>query len=191
MISNLLRKSSIINRFGDHINHMDHDFFECIYDLLEKPEVQSLQYFTQHKKSSRLEHCLNVSYYSYRIAKKFNLDYRSTARGALLHDLYFYDSENFPQDKIEKHLRNHPKIALANAEKICELNNIERDIIVKHMWLITVAPPKYRESMVVTFVDKYCAVLEACGYQMAKGSISRTMVASFALYVKLYDRSFS
>lgn len=29
------------------------------------------------------------------------------------------------------------------------------------MWGATIAPPKYKESYIVTFVDKYCAVKEA------------------------------
>ncbi|MHC9000559.1 hypothetical protein [Enterococcus bulliens] len=38
---------------------------------------------------------------------------------------------------------------------------MERDIIIKHMWGATIAPPKYKESYIVTMVDKYCAIKEA------------------------------
>ena len=34
------------------------------------------------------------------------------------------------------------------------------DIIVKHMWPLTVTLPKYRESYIVTLADKYCATSE-------------------------------
>jgi uncharacterized protein len=36
----------------------------------------------------------------------------------------------------------------------------EKDIIVKHMWPLTLIPPRYRESFVVTFVDKYLSSAE-------------------------------
>ncbi|HAZ9324202.1 TPA: hydrolase, partial [Enterococcus faecium] len=55
----------------------------------------------------------------------------------------------------------HPRIAVKNAEKITDLSDLERDIILKHMWGATIAPPKYKEGYIVTFVDKYCAVKEA------------------------------
>ena len=50
---------------------------------------------------------------------------------------------------------------MKNAEKITELSDLERDIILKHMWGATIAPPKYKESYIVTMVDKYWAVKEA------------------------------
>ena len=55
----------------------------------------------------------------------------------------------------------HPRIAVKNAEKITELSELERDIIIKHMWGATITPPKYKESYIVTMVDKYCAIREA------------------------------
>ena len=48
-----------------------------------------------------------------------------------------------------------------NARKIVNLNKKEEDIILKHMWGATIAPPKYKESYIVTMVDKYWAVKEA------------------------------
>ena len=41
------------------------------------------------------------------------------------------------------------------------LGKEEEDIIIKHMWGATLAPPRYKESFVVTMVDKYWAVKEA------------------------------
>ena len=55
----------------------------------------------------------------------------------------------------------HPRIAVRNAQKVTTLNKIEKDIIVKHMFGATVAQPRYKESWIVTCVDKYWAVREA------------------------------
>ena len=69
---------------------------------------------------------------------------------------YFFKIES--QKKF--HLFRHSKIALNNALNIFELNDIEQDIILKHMWPLTIMLSKYVESYVVTFVDKYCATQE-------------------------------
>ena len=45
-----------------------------------------------------------------------------------------------------------------------ELNDLEKDVIVKHMWPLTIKFPKYKESYIVTFVDKYCATVEFFKY---------------------------
>lgn len=142
------------------------EYEQCISDLAQQPIVRSLEGFAHHRYFSRLDHSLHVSYQSYRVCKKLGLDYRSAARGGLLHDLYFYDSHlTKPEHGI--HCRCHPAIALENALEHFSLNAIERDIIVKHMWPVTISPPKFRESFVVTLMDKYCASREVTKYRGA------------------------
>ena len=134
-------------------------FLEIINDILTNKSIQNLKLYKHHYAYTRLEHCLSVSYYTYVICKFLHLDYKSAARAALLHDLFFYDCE----DKISRpknHIKNHPKIALENANKLFNLNKKEQDIILKHMWPLTFSPPKYLESFIVTIVDKYCAFKE-------------------------------
>lgn len=135
------------------------EFWACVSDLTELDEVKQLQEFSQHLDTSRLEHSVNVAYFSYRICKRLGWDYRSAARAGLLHDLFLYDW------RIEKqpegwHAVAHPRVALSNARRITQLNAIEEDAIVKHMWPITIRFPRFRESYVVTMVDKYCAAYE-------------------------------
>jgi uncharacterized protein len=113
-----------------------------------------LKNYTQHHHSNRLEHSINVSFASYKIAKKLKLDYRSTARGGLLHDLFYYDWRTTKFD-LGTHAYIHPRIALRNAEHITQLNKVEKDIIIKHMFGATIAPPKYLESWIVSIVDDY------------------------------------
>ena len=48
--------------------------------------------------------------------------------------------------------------------KIFELNEIEQDIILKHMWPLTVKLPKYKESYIITLADKYATYLENKNY---------------------------
>ena len=114
----------------------DKEFMEVVGHLISHPRFQKLDGIVQHYHSTRLEHSVNVSYTSYKIAKKLGWDAESTARGGLLHDF-------------------------RNARKLVNLNKKEEDIILKHMWGATIAPPKYKESYIVTMVDKYWAVKEA------------------------------
>ncbi len=137
------------------------EFKEIIKDIAKNPNVLALKERTQHKNSSRYYHCICVSYYTYYICKKLNLDYVSAARGAMLHDFYYYDWRDKKVEGQKKfHAFRHPRIALHNAEDIFELNDIEKDIILKHMWPLTIIPPSYKESYIVTLVDKYCATNE-------------------------------
>lgn len=183
------RNNKVKNKLGNLVHYIDDNFFDCIYDILETPELESLEYYIQHKNSTRLEHCLNVAYYSYKVAKALGYDYRSTARGALLHDFYFYEGQgqNLPV-KVQNHLRSHPRTALLNAQKLFNLNDIEKDCILRHMWPITALPPKYAESRIVCSVDKYCAAMEAFGYEVNQGHVTRTMIAKFAVAVKEFER---
>lgn len=137
------------------------EFKLIIKDIATNPNVTALKEQTQHANNSRFYHCLCVSYYTYVICKKFNLDYISAARGAMLHDFYFYDWRNKNVEGQKKfHAFRHPRIALNNANDIFELNNIEKDVILKHMWPLTLPFPHYKESYIVTLVDKYCATNE-------------------------------
>ncbi|QZN89254.1 HD domain-containing protein [Vagococcus lutrae] len=138
----------------------DQEYLSLVEDLLETEEVQKLSEFKQHRYATRLSHSISVSYISYKVVKKLNGDARATARAGLLHDLFYYDWRDTKFDE-GTHAYVHPRIAVKNAEKLTELSDLERDIIIKHMWLATIAPPRYKESFVVTFVDKYCATHES------------------------------
>ncbi|MEG0749090.1 MAG: HD domain-containing protein [Carnobacterium sp.] len=137
----------------------DLEYVALIEDLLNREEVQKLNEYTQHHFTTRLEHSISVSYLSYRIAKRYGWDAKATARAGLLHDLFYYDWRTTKFDE-GTHAYVHPRMACENAKKLTELSDLECDIIIKHMWLATVALPKYKESYVVTFVDKYCAIKE-------------------------------
>ncbi|CAM2826408.1 MULTISPECIES: HD domain-containing protein [Dellaglioa] len=137
----------------------DELYMSYVGDLLAKPEVQRLSEYTQHHFSTRLEHSISVSYDSYRIAKKLHLNAKATARAGLLHDLFYYDWRTTKFDR-GTHAWIHPRIAVRNAEKLTTLSDLEKDIIIKHMWGATIAPPKYPEGYIVTMVDKYEATSE-------------------------------
>lgn len=154
----VLSKNSTVMNLNDKI-----EFFHIINDILNHEKVQKMKNFRQHCNTSCYEHCLHVAYYSYWITKKLGLDYISTARAAMLHDLFLYDWRKKYRD-IELpglHAFVHPKIALKNALDIFTLNPLEQDIIAKHMWPVTLALPRYPETFIVTLMDKYSALKES------------------------------
>jgi uncharacterized protein len=130
-----------------------------VADLINNEMVKKLDNFTQHHGTSRLQHSVNVAYYSFLICRNLNLDYKSAARAGILHDLFLYDWRDEKQPE-GNHAVAHPIVALRNAKGITSLNNVEEDAIIKHMWPITLAFPRHMESYIITFVDKYCACAE-------------------------------
>ena len=80
-------------------------------------------------------------------------------RGALLHDFFMYDWHD-PGNLRLMHGFTHAKEALCNARKQFELNDVECDVIKKHMFPLNIALPKYRETVLVSLADKISAVLE-------------------------------
>lgn len=144
---------------GDYLK--DKRYLECVYDILNSQPFAKMNEFIQHGKTTTLEHCLSVSYVSYKICKNYNLDYISAARAGLLHDLFLYDWHTHCKETGNHfHGFTHPRVALYNASKYYKLNGIEKDIILKHMWPLTVIPPKTMEGFVVMYVDKYCGFVE-------------------------------
>lgn len=143
------------------------EYMSCVWDLMDEKKIQKLDEHVQHCNTSRLQHSINVSYYSFLICRFMGWDYRSAARAGLLHDMFYYDWRVTKGNRTN-HASWHPRVAYDNARKITELNKIEKDAILKHMWPCTLVPPKYKESYVLTFVDKTCAVMEVAGQKWNK-----------------------
>lgn len=136
-------------------------FRDCSLELLKSEDVQLMGTFIQHANISCLEHSISVAYYSYCLSRKLNLnvDCRSIIRGALLHDFFLYDW-HVTKNPRGLHGFKHPLTALENAEEHFALNDREKDIIVKHMWPLTLTPPRYKEALIVSLSDKFCSIIE-------------------------------
>ena len=141
--------------------YADKYFINIISDMIENNTVKQMNDFKQHYETTCFEHCLVASYYCYLLCKKFNLDYISCSRAAMVHDLFLYDWRKRQNGRKGLHAFTHPQTAYDNASKLFDLNENEKDIIVKHMWPVTLALPKYKESYILTLVDKYCALNES------------------------------
>jgi Predicted HD superfamily hydrolase len=87
------------------------------------------------------------------------VDTKKLIRGALLHDYFLYDWHIIDHNH-RFHGFKHPKIALINAQRDLEISDIEKDIILRHMFPLTPIPPRYLESLIVCIADKICSVYE-------------------------------
>ncbi len=137
------------------------EYILLVDDILTNQEFRKLKEFHHHT-NHIYDHVIRVSYISYVIAKALHLDYRSAARGGLLHDFFLYDWRECKASDTSRalHGREHPHIALANARQQFEVSDLEADIIVKHMFPKTRPMPRYKESFVVSLSDKVSSVYE-------------------------------
>ena len=149
-----------MNQFIKNSIDNDNEFQYIIKDLITNETVQQMKNFKQHYETTCFDHCYAVAYYCYKICKKYNLDYKSAARAGMLHDLFLYDWRKRENDRKGLHAFTHGKTACENACKLFYLNDKEKDMIIKHMWPVTIKFPKSFEGFILTFVDKYCAMYE-------------------------------
>ena len=70
---------------------METEFMSIAAPLLEDPMVAGLAQYPHHRGKTRLDHVKEVAELSFRWGKRLSLDCRAMVRGALLHDLFFYD----------------------------------------------------------------------------------------------------
>ena len=131
--------------------------FELItHDISLNSEFMKLN-DCRHHGISRLDHSYRVAYYSYKIMKFLKLNYVEGTRAALLHDFFTDDVSEL--GSINR-LRKHPICALENAKKHFDISPLQEDIIVKHMFPVTIRPPKYLETVIVDVVDDVASIYE-------------------------------
>ena len=118
----------------------------------------------QHGSTTIYRHSIHVAYVSLFLMEKwqFPMDEASLVKGALLHDYFLYDWHE-KDGGHRLHGFRHPAFALYNASKDFSLNRKEKNIIARHMFPLTVLPPRCLEAWIVCFVDKYCAFSETMG----------------------------
>lgn len=136
-------------------------FRDTLHELLHDPEILKMKKFYQHG-GNTYAHSVNVARTSMRIARHlpFHVKEKDLARGAMLHDFYLYGTDNMEWTAYQ-HGTRHPQAAYENASRLFNLSDTEKNIILSHMWPLTLTRlPLCRESVVVTVADKYCATRE-------------------------------
>lgn len=132
--------------------------FEAIAsNILSNKKFNKISLETHHG-MPRMDHSMKVAKHVYNISKKLHLDYESATRAAILHD--FFTNDELCGIKGFSELVVHPSIALANAKGEFNLNEIETNAIETHMFPASLKFPKYKESWVLSLVDKTISTVE-------------------------------
>ncbi len=140
-------------------------FCRCLQPLFNNMPILEMDKYMHHGSTSCLRHCLAVAYFSYVLSLRLKIkcNHAALIRGALLHDFFLYDWHK-PDKSRRWHGFSHPKTALNNAQRHIMLNDTERDVIIKHMWPLTLRLPACREAFIVCLVDKICTIAETFDY---------------------------
>lgn len=146
-------------------SRIDKEFYHLIKDVVSSDEYMGMKNNKHHIKSNVYHHSIKVAYLCYKHHKKFGtkINLQEFVRGALLHDYYLYD---WHDRKLEHKFHGfmHPKRALKNAlEKYPDLTENEKDMIVRHMFPLTVIPPKTKAGWIICFYDKVAAISDYFG----------------------------
>lgn len=140
------------------------EFDSYCEDILNNNKFKELDRELHHG-ISRYGHSLRVARFTFKIAKFLHMkNIKLVTRAALLHDFYTNDEFKSNTTKVEK-LKEHPLIALENAKKYYNIGKIEENIIKSHMFPLSPEIPKYKESWLVTTMDKTVAAYEMCCFK--------------------------
>ena len=127
-------------------------------DIISNKDFNKLKHELHHG-ITRYEHSYRVAKWTYKICKLFKMNHiNTTTRAALLHD--FYTDKDLEGNSSTKKLSIHPNVALENALKYYDLDPIGQDIIKTHMFPCNLDIPKYKESWLVSGVDKAVGTYE-------------------------------
>lgn len=140
----------------------EEEFLSIISPILNNKEYLKRKTYNHHGKTSVYEHCFAVSYYAYIWAKKLHLKeekVRNASIAGLLHDFYYKDWTKNPEHQplFKKHGFVHAKEAKENSKKNFPeyMNKRIENAIERHMFPLNIVPPRYIESWLVTFSDKF------------------------------------
>lgn len=137
----------------------DKDYYEIEKDILEHPEYQKLKNYIHHG-DNRFNHCIRVSYSSYKKGLRKGLNTTSLARAGLLHDFFFTNNQALPFKHRKYILAHHPEYSCMHAKKYFELTPLEEDIIISHMYPLNKKKPLYPESRLLIHFDRRISIYE-------------------------------
>lgn len=136
-------------------------YSEIVDDYIRDHDWLKLMSYIHHKQTTRLMHSMHVSYLCFLHAFRKGWDYVSAAIGGLLHDFCLFNKGDYPiRHVLDIWCFWHAKQALQTSENKYQLNHITENMIRAHMFPSAVTLPKYKETWLIVYWDKYCAVRE-------------------------------
>jgi uncharacterized protein len=139
-------------------NKKKEEFNSIIEDITNNNKFNKLSKELHHG-ITRYEHSMRVARWTYKICNLLKMKNKEdVTRAALLHD--FYINEDLVSDNGASKLGEHPSVALENSKKYFDISEIQADIIKTHMFPCNLDVPKYKESWLVSCVDKIVGTYE-------------------------------
>lgn len=141
------------------------EFDSLVEDITNNQDFNKIDKELHHG-ITRYEHSMRVARHTYVIGKMLHLKtLNETTRAALLHD--FYINDDLKGQSGAKKLATHPAVALQNSLKYYDLNEIQQDIIKSHMFPCNLTVPKYKESWLVSTIDKSVGLYEMLRFKVS------------------------
>lgn len=149
----------------NHI-YQEKEFYKLAEPILRNSEFQRRRTFLHHQ-DSVYEHSLRVAWVAYKMAKyvqkykKINI--QNVVVGALLHDFYLKPWREKSSKRTlpwKMHGFTHGKTASVNSYQFFPslMNTRIENSIKRHMFPLTVVPPRYIEGWIITMADKYVSI---------------------------------
>ncbi len=147
--------------------------------MIVEPIITSREYikrrtFRHHGDVTVYEHSMMGSKKAYRMAKRIGADYKSAAIAGILHDFYEtpWQDVKIKQPIYKMHAFTHARVALNNSRKHFKkyLNTKIENAILRHMFPLTIIPPKTVVGIIITISDK----LSSLDFITSKEAILKT-----------------
>lgn len=175
---NYSQKNVIITGEGDEMNRrLQEQSAEKLSSYLGDERLMKMKEYVQHGDVSTYDHAVLVAFYSCMLACRLRLKYdeRALIRGALLHDYYLYDWHE--KEAWHKwHGFRHPRFAMENAQRDFHLSEKEIEIIRKHMWPLTIIPPRCKEAWIVNGTDTWISLIESAARFRCLSALRRNWI---------------
>ena len=145
------------------LSELERQELENLYqDFLNNEKILKMKDIPMHRGSNCYIHSFKVAKLAIKRALRHKVvDLKAVLVGAILHDYYLYDWR-VDKDKKMRHLKDHPYIAIKNAEEDFDIDESIKKIIRSHMWPINIKDfPSSKEARIVTLADKAIAFSEA------------------------------
>ena len=134
------------------------EFCNLIDNIINNDNFKALDNELHHG-ISRYDHSIRVAKATYFVGKRLHLKkLDETVKAAVLHDYYL--DKDLPEFNAKEKLKEHPIAACENAIRDFDVNSFQQNIIKTHMFPICKEMPKYKESLLVSTMDKCVAAYE-------------------------------
>ncbi len=147
-------------------------FDEIASEMLSNEKFLKLNQESHHG-ITRMQHSMRVARNVYKYSIKFNLDYISATRAAIVHD--FFTNEEFGNNLGLIQGVIHPDIALENAKGEFPINEKEANMIESHMFPLSTVVPKSKEAWLLTVIDKIIAIYEYASNKFSPKRVRQTL----------------